>query len=106
MPARLWGRCQAKFDFEAGEIYVLLYFLAYCDRSSDKNYVKWHVQYPNLYAVKSDVIQNITFLLPFTQRQSHDHHLNLSQLCVLVDFRQDEHHCAWGSLGRFDTRPK
>ena len=35
-------------------------------------------------------MQNITFLLSFTQRQSHDHHLNLAQLCVLVDFRQDD----------------
>ena len=48
MPVDLWGGRQAKFDVIAGKIYVVLCFPAYCDRSSDKNFVKWHLQYPNL----------------------------------------------------------
>ena len=73
MPAGLWGGRQAKLDVKAGKIDVVLNFPAYYDRSSDKNYVKWHLQYLNLFAVKSAVMQNIAFFLPFTQGQSHDH---------------------------------
>ena len=73
MPAGLRGGHQAKLDVKAGKIYVVLFFPAYCYRSSDKSYVKWHLQYQNLFAGKSAVMQNIAFLLPFTQGQSHDH---------------------------------
>ena len=66
MPAGLWGGRQAKLDVKAGKIYVVLYFPAYCYRSSDKNYVKWHLQYRNLFAVKSAVIHR--FSLAFHSR--------------------------------------
>ena len=95
MPAGLWGGRQAKFDVKAGKIDVVLYFPAYCDRSSDKNYVKWHLQYLNLFAVKSAVMQNIAFFLPFTQGQSHDHVLTRARPGVWATFaRPGGHICA------------
>ena len=66
MPAGLRGGHQAKLDVKAGKIYVVLYFPAYCYRSSDKNYVKWHLRYRNLFAVKSAVIHR--FSLAFHSR--------------------------------------
>ena len=64
--SRVRGGHQAKLDVKAGKIYVVLYFPAYCYRSSDKNYVKWHLQYQNLFAVKSAVIHR--FSLAFHSR--------------------------------------